>query len=172
MDLTPTGRISLTDCILSLDARVMPQIDQKREQKKRQQEEERALELAEQRRIDREQAELQRKCAAITRHELSLRTRSGRLLVGHFCMCMVACAAGMKRSGATARLRCRRKRPAESRTRRRRHPSRPSQLVRARWGPAPAAATAVVQPALWEINRTEATSGAKARRTLRHRRPT
>jgi hypothetical protein len=42
----------------------MPQIDQKREQKKRQQEEERALELAEQRRIDREQAELQRKCAA------------------------------------------------------------------------------------------------------------
>ncbi len=76
MDLTPTGRISLTDCILSLDARVMPQIDQKREQKKRQQEEERALELAEQRRIDREQAELQRKCAAITRHVLSLRTRS------------------------------------------------------------------------------------------------
>jgi hypothetical protein len=102
---------------------------------------------------------------------LSLRTRSGRLLVGHFCMCMVARAAGMKQSGATA-PRCRRKRPAESRTRRRRHPSRPSQLVRARWGPAPAAATTVVQPALWEINRTEATSGAKARRTLRHRRPT
>jgi hypothetical protein len=145
----------------------MPQIDQKREQKKRQQEEERALELAEQRRIDREQAELQRKCAAITRHELSLRTRSGRLLVGHFCMCMVARAAGMMQSGATA-PRCRRKRPAESRTRRRRRPSRLSQSVRARWGPA----TAVVQPALWEINRTEATSGAKARRTLRHRRPT
>ena len=51
-----------------LDARVMPQIDQKREQKKRQQEEERALELAEQRRIDREQAELQRKCAADHAH--------------------------------------------------------------------------------------------------------